>query len=226
MANRRDRPSKQRPPAPDALESDWRLFIAVPLPQPVIRLIGDVISDLSDNDWPVRWIAPETAHLTLEFIGETPSERAELLRLSLGPVIARHTAFDLRTAGLGVFPNPRRPRVIWLGLHGQTERLAALQRDADDLLRRLEFPFDERPFNPHITLGRVRDTRDHAGQDLPVAIERGLAAAATRHDLTGAPRPIPVREVLIVRSFLSRQGARHEPIGRYPLRPPETAATP
>jgi len=211
----RDPPGKERPPATDEAAQPWRLFIAVPLPPPAMRLIGELIATLGANDWPVRWIAADTAHLTLQFLGDTPPERAELLRLALAPVVAAHAAFALQTDGLGVFPNPRRPRVLWLGLQGETEHLAALQRDVNALLRRLAFPFDARPFNPHITLGRLRDGADRE-RDLPAAIERGLTAAAGRLDLA-APRPVPVREVLLVRSFLSRQGARHEPIGRYPL---------
>lgn len=191
------------------------MFLAIPLPPPVTARVDQVVRELSAEGWPVRWVAPETAHVTLHFLGDTAPERAELLRLALPTVVARHAGFDLRTADLGVFPGRRRPRVIWLGLHGPTHRLESLQRDLGGLLRGLGFPVEEGPFRPHITLGRLRNDPGAAGREVAEAIGRRLDAGAG-----GAPVPLPIRELLLVRSFLSHRGARHEPIGRYPLADP------
>ena len=221
MPPRPRRPPKQRPPDPTSTESDWRLFVAVPLPEAATALVAALVAELAGEGWPVRWVAPETAHLTLHFLGDTSPERAELLRLALAPVIARHAAFDLRTADLGVFPSLRRPRVLWLGLHGPVHRLETLQRAIGGTLRELAFPIEEGPFNPHITLGRVRDLRGQEGRDLPDAIRRRLAPAAKP-----SPVPVPVREVRLYRSFLSKDGARHETVGRYPLAVPGPAENP
>ncbi len=220
MASRKPRYVKERPPAL-SVESAWRLFISVPLPPEVTTLVGEVVRDLSTEGWPVRWVAPDTAHITLQFIGEVPPERAEFLRLALPPVVARHTAFNLRTADLGVFPNQRRPRVLWLGLYGPAHRLASLRDDITDLLRQFEFPLDDKEFHPHVTLGRVRDVRDGSGRDLPARIQRRFAEEAASGRVTSkAPIPVPVQEVHLVRSFLEREGARHEPIARCPLGAP------
>ena len=212
---------KQRSPGREVTEARWRLFVAVPLPAEVRALVGALTADLAAEGWPVRWVAAEGAHLTLHFLGETEPERAELLRLALAPVVARHAAFDLRTAGLGVFPNLRRPRVLWLGLHGPAHRLEALQRDVGDELRSLDFPVEEGPFHPHVTLGRVRNTGSPGFplRDLPEAIRRRLDTVAP--DGSGSPpsRPVPVREVDLIRSHLERTGARYEPLARYPLAP-------
>jgi 2'-5' RNA ligase len=134
----------------------------------------------------------------------------------LGPIVARHAAFDLRTAGLGVFPNLRRPRVIWLGLHGPAHRLTALHHDLGEALRGLGFAVEAGPLHPHITLGRVRNTGTptFALRDLPEAIRPRLADAGA----TPPPvRSVPVREVELVRSFLGPGGARYETVERYPL---------
>ncbi len=217
MASRKPRYVKERLPGL-SVESAWRLFISVPLPLEVTTLVGEVVRDLSTEGWPVRWVAPDTAHITLQFIGEVPPERAEFLRLALPPVVARHTAFNLRTADLGVFPNQRRPRVLWLGLYGPAHRLASLRDDITDLLRQFEFPLDDKEFHPHVTLGRVRDVRDGSGRDLPARIQRRFAEEAASGRVTSkAPIPVPVQEVHLVRSFLEREGARHEPIARCPL---------
>ena len=219
---KRKRVQKDRPPRPESIESGWRLFLAVPLPPPVIELVGGLVRDLGREEWPVRWVSPETAHITLQFIGHVPPERAELLRLALPPVVARHQAFRLRTADLGVFPNQRRPRVIWLGLYGPTHRLQTLQRELAGVLRDLEFEVDEGEFHPHVTLGRVRDVRDAPVRDLPAAIQRRFAQEAVSGRATAKnPLTVLVDEVVLYRSVLSHQGPRYEPIVRCPLALPE-----
>jgi 2'-5' RNA ligase len=149
----------------------------------------------------------------LHFIGETPPEQAEILRLSLAGVVARHQRFALTTGGLGVIPDLRQPRVLWLGLGGNTLRLEALHRDLGRQLAGLDFEVDRRRYHPHITLGRVRD---NPPQTLGREIERAFADPRLVR-LVGDALLVPVDEVLLVRSFLERSGARHVPIATYPL---------
>lgn len=217
MAKERKKFKKERPVDPSSIRADWRLFLAVPMPQPAVDLVDEIVVPLSTADMPVRWVAPDTAHLTLHFLGDTSPERAELLRMALGQIISRHTAFSLETGGLGVFPNERAPRVVWLGLRGPSERLVRLQSDLASALRALEFPVEDRALHPHITLGRVRDT---ASSGFPVQLQRRFADPAIRDVLARPAVPVPVSEVLLVRSILSRDGARHEPIVRFPLGSP------
>jgi 2'-5' RNA ligase len=214
MPKEKRRFKKERPTDPDSPEAGWRLFIAVPMPSAATELVDRIVTDLTKVDLPVRWVAPHTAHLTLHFLGDTAPERAELLRMALAPAVARHRAFSLRTDGLGVFPDERRPRVVWLGLTGQTERLVALHRDLGDALRALDLPIEERILRPHITLGRVRD---NPSQGFPVALKRRLDEPTLRSLVARSAVDVPVTEVQLVRSFLDRSGARHEPLARYPL---------
>jgi 2'-5' RNA ligase len=205
---------KERPPDPDSPETGWRLFVAIPMPQTAIELVDRTVAELSRTEMPVRWVAPHTAHLTLHFLGDTAPERAELLRMALAPVVARHRTIALKTGGLGVFPNERRPRVVWLGLSGQAERLVSLHRDLGEALRGLDLPVEERELRPHITLGRVRD---NPSSGFPIALQRRLDDPAVRRVVAGSAVDVPVTEVQLVRSFLGRSGSRHEPIARYPL---------
>jgi 2'-5' RNA ligase len=206
---------KERPPDPASTQADWRLFIAVPMPAEATDLVDRIVGDLSRADWPVRWVAPDTAHLTLHFLGDTAPERAELLRLALAPVVAKLRAISLHTGGLGVFPDERRPRVIWLGLGGQTQRLSDLHGDLAEALRGLDLPVEERVLRPHITLGRVRDNPPNG---FPVALKRRLDDPALRGLVARSAVGVPVTEVHLVRSFLARSGARHEVLARYPLK--------
>lgn len=219
---RRQRFVKQRPPE-ESEDTPWRLFIAVPLPEEVRQFVSRVIADLRDNEWPVRWTDPNGAHLTLHFLGDTPPEQAELLRLALDQAITHHEAFDLRTADLGAFPSIKRPRVLWLGLWGPAHRLESVRNDIGALLGSFDVEVDEKEFRPHITLGRVRDTRNVRIRDLPDTIRARFEELAASGEVThDKPVPFPVREVHLVRSHLSHEGARYEVIGRYPLKASES----
>lgn len=196
-----------------------RLFLAVPLPPPVVDHVARTTASLQQEDWAIRWTAPGNAHLTLHFLGEVEPERAQLLRLALPEVIAQHDTFALRTADLGVFPNMKRPRVLWLGLYGPAHRLQTLRDAIATVLTGLEFELEDKEFHPHITLGRVRNTHNVRVRDLPARIRARFEAASASGEVTHKrPLPVPVEEVLLVRSYLEPAGARYEVIERFPLR--------
>lgn len=223
-AGKRKKFQKERP-AQETVNTDWRLFIAVPIPAEVRDRIRELIDRLEPEGWPMRWIDPENAHMTLHFFGDTPPEEAAILRMALPAVVAQHSAFDLRTAGLGVFPKLKRPRVLWLGLYGPTHRMETLFNDLGDMLADMQFPIEEKPFSPHITLGRVRNANNAPIRDLPEELRRAIEEMAVE-GLADPKRglPVPVEEVLLIRSHLERTGARYEIIERFPLAPRETAS--
>ncbi len=195
---------KERPPDPDAVGTRWRLFIAVPLPAAVMERIGAIGDRLAEKNWPVRWTDPGNAHLTLHFIGEVDQSRAELIRMALPAEAAKHQAFTLQTGGLGVFPDRKKPRVLWMGLEGETERLTELHAGVGRMLEGLDFETDVRPFSPHITLGRLREQ---------VGAERGMTIWTTlRGFQLGEALEAPVEEVILYRSHLSHTGSRYEPL--------------
>lgn len=218
---RRQRVARQRPPE-ESEETPWRLFIAVPLPPELRAFVDNIITNLRDEDWSMRWVDPDGAHLTLHFLGDTPPENAALLRMALHDVVSGHEAFDLRTSDLGAFPAMKRPRVLWLGLWGPAHKLQTMRDDIGVLLESLEYELDAKEFHPHITLGRVRDTQNTRVRDLPVAIRKRFDELAAEGIVThDKPVPLPVREVHLVRSHLSHRGSRYEVLERYPLREPE-----
>jgi 2'-5' RNA ligase len=215
MRTRRPKFQKERPPDQHAVGVDWRLFIAIPMPMEVQEHVARITAALAEQNWPVRWVAAESTHLTLHFIGETSPERAELLRLGLESVVPRHAPFELTTADLGVFPDFRKPRVLWLGLRGQTDHLAKLHREIGQQLLKLGFEADLKRFHPHVTLGRVRD---NPPASLGADVGRAFNDPRIAELVVDQPLGIDVEEVLLVRSFLERGGSRHVPIARYPLR--------
>lgn len=199
-------------------DTPWRLFIAVPLPEDVREQVRKIIDHLTPGEIPVRWIDPETAHLTLHFIGDTAPEMAELLRMSLGAAVSAHEPFELRTAEPGVFPSIRKPRVLWLGLWGPAHRLETLYNDVGDFLDDFGIDIEDANFHPHITLGRVRATEGVKVGALPNEVRDAFESLRTEH-LAGPDVAInfPINEVQLIRSHLEHDGARYEVLATYSL---------
>jgi RNA 2',3'-cyclic 3'-phosphodiesterase len=211
MARRGPKFVKDRPPDQTAVESDWRLFIAIPLPERIQEQVARYSATLSSHDWPVRWVGADSAHLTLHFVGDTPPERGELLRMGLPIAVAK--------LALGVFPHFGQPRVLWLGLTGETERLIALQAEIGRQLAKLDFEVDMRPPHPRITLGRVRD---NPPANLGAQVQAAYADPAFAAMNADADGTFTVSEVHLVRSFIERGGARHEIVTRCRLAQPNS----
>ena len=135
-----------------------RAFIAVELPPAVREAVEGVVRELRSGIGDgVRWVRPEGVHLTLKFLGDIDADSVPAISDGLDRCAASAAPFDLFLEGVGVFPNARRPRVVWIGLGGALEPLLALQHSIDRELEGLGFARERRPFTPHLTLGRVRD---------------------------------------------------------------------
>lgn len=189
------------------------MFIAAPLPGAVIDHLGHLLDDLSSRDLPVRWTAPNALHLTLHFIGEIPIERAELLRMSFSNLSPKTGPIRLHTGRLGAFPNEKRPRVVWIGLAGQTDRLTELHRETGTMLDKLGFEREERSFRPHLTLGRARDAVD---QLFPYQLAQAFEAGSIQ-EIVAHPAEFTISEVTLFRSHLEKSGARYEALANVRL---------
>lgn len=142
-----------------------RAFIAIELP-PAIRDPMARIMESLDRGLPrrsVRWVRPDGIHLTLKFLGDTPASQLDHVQSLMAAAAREVTPFECVVAGLGCFPSPRQPRIVWVGLHEPSGVLNRLQRAIEAGAARLGYPKDDRPFNPHLTLGRLG--REVQGQD-------------------------------------------------------------
>src|SRR3989442_7689085 len=156
-----------------------RAFIAVQLSDALKRQIGSVQAELKrevsgsgrgSKAVKIGWAQPEAIHLTLKFLGDIQEAQVDALREILSKAGASARPFTLEARGLGAFPNPRAPRVLWLGLHGKSEDMAELQRlqaVVEDGAAALRVAKEARAFTPHLTLARIRD-RVEAGALGPV----------------------------------------------------------
>lgn len=134
----------------------YRLFVAAALPVEVKALLADLQARLRRDGPPVKWVAPASLHLTLKFLGETAAELAPSIGAAMRAALAAHQPVELHLAGVGAFPNARRPSVIWAGVGGGEAALVRLHADLDAALAELAIPRETKPFRAHLTLGRVR----------------------------------------------------------------------
>ena len=135
------------------------MFVALNLPDEVRRALWAAAAPVRELDLPLKWVRPEGIHVTLKFLGEVSERREPELRSALGRAAAGSHALPLAIDGFGAFPGFARPRVIWAGLEPDPA-LEALQHRVEREFQPLGFAPEQRPFRPHLTLGRAaRDAR-------------------------------------------------------------------
>ena len=134
-----------------------RAFIAVEIPSGIHQAIEVQTTPIRTalNTLLVRWVPSENIHLTLKFLGDVSPANVELLEQMLSVEVCQHRAFEIGFGGLGAFPSPKRPRVIWIGIQAPAG-LEALQHGIEAATATLGYPDEERPFSPHLTIGRVK----------------------------------------------------------------------
>ena len=147
-----------------------RSFLAIELPEPILRKIGEVQGDLKSAHAEVRWTNPEKMHLTLKFFGNIEESRIDSIFKSIKEPIRKTLPFSLKVRGVGAFPHLKNPRVIWIGLVDEREVLTSLQKQIEAQLEKIGFQPEDRPFHPHLTLGRMKSSRGK--EDLVGGMER------------------------------------------------------
>ena len=183
-----------------------RLFIALPLSEAMRDAIGVVQAQLKEEQWPVKWVDPALAHITMKFLGDTPAERVPDIENQLAMVASRHEPVELASGACGAFPKAFRPRVFWIGLDGDTDLLVNLAGDVDRSMTALEFTSEERPFQPHITIGRLRR------QTVPPTGFEQIARA-----LTVPQVEICFDRIQLMRSVLSNEGPVYTVLNEWQL---------
>ena len=135
-----------------------RVFVGIRPPPAVLKALGEWAAKLRGRWSPgaVRWSAAESVHLTLRFLGDSDEQAIEALRHALVALGRQRAPFKLSLTGLDAFPNRSNPRVLWLGLAGDLGELSTLQEQLEERVQELGWLAEERPFRPHLTLGRVR----------------------------------------------------------------------
>jgi 2'-5' RNA ligase len=176
-----------------------RAFIALHLEPALAAKVSKVQQGLNAPDGAVRWINPEHLHLTLQFLGNVAADRLGELVAALRRACSQTPPFQVALEGAGCFPSSKSPRVIWIGIQGELEPLRKLQSQIALETRTFGDHGEERAFQPHLTIGRVKAS-GLEGRAVGQAME--LAAVPKLGDWT-------VQHVLLVRSELSSVGASY-----------------
>ncbi|NOU88928.1 RNA 2',3'-cyclic phosphodiesterase [Paenibacillus sp. LMG 31460] len=185
----------------------YRLFVGIQLPQDVQREL-EIWKDSIQNVLPFqKWTHPQDVHVTLSFLGDASAETAEALAADLRQLAAAALPLTLHAEGLGVFGPPAAPSILWAGLAGDLDALAALQREVAGVCARHGFPAEARAYRPHLTL--ARRYRTAAGP-----FKRSALAAVGAP--TGGWPAWQVEDIVLYRSHLGRQPA-YEPLGVFPF---------
>jgi RNA 2',3'-cyclic 3'-phosphodiesterase len=191
-----------------------RAFIAIELPEHVRQQLDTIEKQIIDRAGAsarraVRWVPASNIHLTLKFLGEVSTGNLQALARMLQAEAAQHHSFELTIKELGAFPNVRRPRVIWIGSHAPND-LSTLQKTVESETHKLGYPVEERPFSPHLTLGRISQT---ARPDEVTQVARALS------ELTiGEISRVTVDRIHLFRSDLHPSGAIYTSLYDYPLK--------
>jgi 2'-5' RNA ligase len=133
-----------------------RTFIAVRIPADVRRRLAEVEAELKASGADVKWVPEENFHVTLKFLGYMEPDRLDVVKKAVESAIEGIGAFGVTLSGVGAFPKPSRPSVVWVGIGAGANELKALAEKAESALERAGFAREERPFSPHITIGRVK----------------------------------------------------------------------
>jgi len=174
-----------------------RSFIAVNLPDAVKSDLDEIANRLRPEGPAARWVPAANVHITLKFLDEIDADQVEPLTQAIAKAARETEPFEIRLGGFGVFPNPRRARVFWVGIESGVEILKGLAHVIDHQANKLGFPREKRAFSAHLTLARLRQ---------PGPVDQLLEAAA---EIPYRSVPIPVSRIDLMRSVLAPGGAQY-----------------
>ena len=187
-----------------------RAFIAIELPGEVRESLSSLERRLRVGEPQfIKWVDPEGIHLTLKFLGSVPQDQVPRIGDAISEVAKGFHPFYLRISGTGLFPDLYSPRVVWVGVEGDVDRLTLLQKGIDRALALLGFSMESREFTPHLTIARLREGapkgegRRFGGMVISAGFE--------------PPPPFEVSSISLMRSNLTSSGAIYNRIGSFPL---------
>ncbi len=191
----------------DRVTTKIRAFLAMTIPQKVRQRLGALTREFRQKAPEVDWIPLDKLHVTLFFFGNVDEKRllGEMVPAVCG-VIASEPPLDLDCGGLGVFPNWKYPKIIWAGITGDTDRLLLLHDQIREIMASFDVKRDRRLFRPHLTIGRADKIRKETHI---VQLVEHLGPIQFGH--------IPVRDLTLFRSELTKAGPIYTPLQVLPL---------
>jgi RNA 2',3'-cyclic 3'-phosphodiesterase len=188
-------------------EKNIRAFLAIDPPENILQAMSRLQEKLKrEIGGRISWTKPQGQHLTLKFFGDISTEDVKNICSAVQNRIISEQSLNLKIEKLGVFPDNRKPRVLWCGVTGDTEKLSVIQKQLESDFAGIGFPAEERPFRPHLTLGRIKDSRGISG--ISEALTKNSAFTAGEFNCT---------ELILFQSRLSPQGAIYTKLAEFAL---------
>ena len=185
-----------------------RTFIAIEIPKKVQSKAFSVIDKLSKETSSIRWVSRENLHVTLKFLGDVEDRDTYAVCQAVTEVTRQNRRFTVDCNGIGAFPSVEKPRTIWLGIDEPENRLSNMYAEMEDSLQKLGYPQEARQFRPHLTIGRIQHGRRNMGN----------LTTQMQNLSTTAIGEIPVNELVIFSSELTRSGPIYTTLGRATLK--------
>lgn len=179
-----------------------RTFIAITLPSEVKNFLGNLQEILKKTNADVKWVEPKNIHLTLKFLGEREKKKIDEIVKIIDSLASNTSVFQLEIASIGAFPKKEYPRVIWVGLSQGEEETKKIAEALEDAIAKIGIPKESRAFSSHITLGRVRSSKN-----------RGQLIEQLNHLEGNFPKESPlykVDKITLFKSTLTPSGPIYE----------------
>jgi len=150
-----------------------RTFIAIELPVEVKQVVRQIQDQLGESVKGVRWVKQENIHLSIKFLGNVEENKIKDIATAVKNAVKDSSVMTLKMGHLGIFPNEKRPRILWLGIEGDVREFMSMSKNCELELTKLGFEKDAREKIPHITVGRIRSSKKQKGlvniiKDIPI----------------------------------------------------------
>ena len=190
---------------PEENQTKIRSFIALDLSDEAQEELARIIKELKRSDANVKWVRPESIHLTFKFLGYIREEQIDPISKRIEKIAGEASPFDINLDRIGVFPGWKRPRVIWVGTAGYTDKMKSLAKRIEDEMAEEGFEKEERDFKAHLTVGRVRSLKG----------KERLEKEA--HSVEVKPAKSHISKIILYESKLTPEGAVYTPLASYDL---------
>ena len=183
-----------------------RSFIAINIPAKIRNRLERIQHDLKKSNTGLQLAKLENIHITLKFLGDVPVENIEVIQDAIRKSILQVEDFPISFSKIGVFPSPEYPRVIWVGIEKGAEELSLLNTKIGNSLSRFSLHQENRKFQPHLTLARVRSCKNH----------KMLTSILEEFEHIKAGEML-AKEICLMESILKPQGAQYNILKTFPL---------
>jgi len=184
-----------------------RTFLALELGVYFQKELQQVINQLQPTRATVKWIDPAQAHITIHFFGDITLEQVENIKKCINPIVTQCSQIKLGLESIGVFHNIKNPRVVWVGLKGDTTPLSDLKKALDSELKKEGFLVAERAFKPHVTIGRIKDFKN----------DNAFSNTIAHYNITST-KTATVEGLTLFKSVLTKSGPMYTILEKIPFK--------